>query len=197
MSTFYLVRHGCNDYLGRGLAGRLPKVHLNEQGKLEAERMAHLLAKKGIQQIFSSPLERASETAAPLGRVLNLPVQIAPEFHEIDFGDWTGRSMEELNGLAEWKSFNSVRSITRIPNGELVLEAQARFVRKLEELRRQFPQEVIAVFSHADPIKTALAYYLGVPLDLLTRIEIDPGSYSALQLNAWAPQILAVNVKPE
>ena len=39
MPDFYLIRHGSNDLIGKSLAGRLPKVHLNEQGKMLPRRI--------------------------------------------------------------------------------------------------------------------------------------------------------------
>jgi probable phosphoglycerate mutase len=197
MSDFYFIRHGSNDYLGKALAGRLPEVHLNAQGRAEAERVATILATKGIQRIISSPLERSRQTAEPLAQRLKLPIEISEQIHEIDFGDWAGKTLKKLEASEEWALFNSYRSGTRIPNGETMLETQSRMIGFLEQLRRESPEKTIALFSHGDPIKAVFAYYLGTPLDLFTRIEISPGSYSILRLERWGPQILAINRVPE
>jgi probable phosphoglycerate mutase len=197
MSDFYFIRHGHNDHLAQNLlAGRLPAVHLNDQGRAEADRLAGTLASAGIQRIFSSPLERALQTAEPTSRRLNLKIQTAPEILEINFGDWTGRSLEDLNSDPAWKNFNSYRGGIRIPNGETMLEAQSRMISFLEKLQREFPRQNIALFSHGDPIKSVFAFYLGIPLDLFTRIEISSGSYSILRLESWGPQIIAINRLP-
>jgi broad specificity phosphatase PhoE len=197
MSDFYLIRHGSNDYLAKFLlAGRLPNVHLNEQGRVEAQHVANALSAAGIERIFSSPLERAVQTAEPTAQLLGLKIEIAPEILEIDFGDWTGRPVPELDQVPAWKNFNLYRSGTRIPNGETMLEAQARMVGFVEKLQRANPNQTVALFSHGDPIKSVLAYYLGIPLDLFTRIEISPGSYSILRLQPWGPQIVAINRLP-
>ena len=194
---FYLVRHGSNDYLAKGiLAGRLPEVHLNEQGHAEAERLANSLSLAGIQRILCSPLERAVQTAEPTAKRLGLDIEIAPEILEISFGDWTGRSLRELDRDPGWKNFNLYRSGTRIPNGETMLESQSRMVGFIEKLFRENSNETVALFSHGDPIKSLFAYYLGIPLDLFTRIEISPGSYSILRLQPWGPQIVAINRLP-
>jgi broad specificity phosphatase PhoE len=197
MAIFYLVRHGSNDVLGKALAARLPNIHLNAQGRAEAERIARVLNRKQIDRIFSSPLERAQETAAPLATSLGLTVEISDAIHEIAFGDWSGKLMTELESSDQWKAFNSYRSGTRIPNGETMLEAQSRVVAFLLKLFTEQPNGTFALFSHGDPIKSAIAYFLGVPLDVFTRIEIGTGSFSMLRLEAWGPQILAVNVCPE
>src|SRR5689334_17035995 len=116
MALFYLVRHGTNDVLGKALAARLPNIHLNAQGLEEARRTAEALKGKGITRIISSPMERAYETAELLGQKLALRVEIFEDVNEIDFGDWSGKSMAELELLPGWKLFNSYRSGTRIPN---------------------------------------------------------------------------------
>jgi broad specificity phosphatase PhoE len=193
----YLVRHGTNDYLAKALlAGRLPNVHLNDEGRTEAERLSTTLTTAGIQRIFSSPLERALQTAEPTAKHLGLQIEIAPEILEINFGDWTGKSLRDLERDPAWKNFNLYRSGTRIPNGETMLEAQTRMIAFLEKLHRENPNQTVALFSHGDPIKSVFSYYLGIPLDLFTRMEITPGSYSILRLETWSPQILAINRLP-
>ena len=197
MATFYLIRHGNNDYLGKGIAGRLPNVHLNEKGRAEAQELAEALAGKPIHRIISSPLERATETAEPLARKLGLKIEISEAFHEVDFGDWNGAMLKDLESKPFWQNYNSLRSMTRIPNGELIAEVQERFVTKLEELRLGGPQSTIAIFSHGDPIRAALCYYMGIALDFLQRFEISPATYSVLRLDDSGPQVLHMNCVPQ
>jgi broad specificity phosphatase PhoE len=196
MAYFYLIRHGSNDVLGKALAARLPNIHLNAQGWEEARRTAEALKAKGITRVISSPMERAQETAGALAQRIGLRVEVNDGVNEIAFGDWSGKAMAELESLPGWKLFNNYRSGTRIPNGELMIETQCRVIRLLEDLRTKQADGVFAIFSHGDPIKLAIAYYLGVPLDLFTRMEISPGSYSLLRLEEWGSQVLAVNVCP-
>jgi probable phosphoglycerate mutase len=193
MATFYLIRHGAHDLLGRAMAGRMPGVHLNADGQRQAEQLAERLAAAPIRAIYSSPLERARETAAPLAARLGQPVQISEALGEIDFGDWTGHTFEELREIPRWQQFNSYRSGTRIPQGELMLEAQARIVGEMERLRELHSHDHIGIVGHADVIKAAVAYYLGVPLDLFQRIEISPGSVSIVTLSDYGPRVLRVN----
>src|ERR1041385_7474768 len=96
MAHFYLVRHGSNDVLGKALAARLPRIHLNAQGLEEARRTAEALKTRGITRIISSPMERATETAGALAERLGIRVEIHEGVNEIDFGDWSGKAMGEL-----------------------------------------------------------------------------------------------------
>jgi broad specificity phosphatase PhoE len=97
MTTFFLIRHATNDLVGWKLAGRAPEVHLNPEGRLQADRLADFLSRRSIDQVYCSPLERARETARPLCDRLGLEAQVAMELHEIDYGDWTGKAVAELD----------------------------------------------------------------------------------------------------
>jgi probable phosphoglycerate mutase len=197
MATFYLIRHGANDFLGAAIAGWAPGVSLNVQGREQAERLAWKLLGRGITHIYSSPLERALETAAPIARELGLKVEVRDAFGEVRFGEWTGKRFEELARDPRWKLFNSYRSGTRPPGGELMVESQARIVGELESLRARHGQETVAVVSHSDIIRAALIHYAGIPTDLYSRIEISPASFSVLELNDWGPRILKINETAE
>jgi probable phosphoglycerate mutase len=193
MTDFLLVRHAACDPVGVAIAGRAPGVSLNEQGRLEAERVADRLAGTSIIAVYSSPLERARETAQAISQRHDLAVHDHDAFAEIDFGDWTGRTLESLAPDEQWHRFNTLRSATRIPGGELVAEAQLRAVRGLEALRCAHPSGVVVIVTHADIIRATLAFYLGMPIDLMLRLEISPASVSAIRLDEWGLQVTCVN----
>src|SRR3954452_18283038 len=102
MTTILLIRHGENNMVGKRLAGRLPDVHLNDRGKQQAQQLAEALCKAPLKAIYSSPLERAVETAEPLAAELGLPVQIAPGLIELGYGDWQGKTLKQLSRLKLW-----------------------------------------------------------------------------------------------
>ncbi len=192
MTTFFLIRHASNDVLRTGIAGRQPGVHLNEQGRRQAESLAQCLASQGINHILSSPMERARETAEPLAKRLGLKVEVSPALNEVEFGDWTGRTFAELDQLPAWKQWNSLRSSARIPNGESMLRVQCRVVEEILRLKELWTEDTMALFSHGDPIRTAILYWLGMPLELVHRIEIRTASFSILSLDAWGAQFLTI-----
>lgn len=195
MTTFYLIRHGSNDFAGKTLVGRTPGIHLNDTGRAEAERLANELAREPIQHLFSSPMERCRETAAPIAKRLNLEVQILDGLVEVEFGDWTGQEIAEMNSNELWQKWNTFRSGGRIPNGESIWEVQTRMVSVIEKLRRQFPDQVLALFSHGDPLRAAITYYLGMPIDFIHRLELSPASVSVLMIDDWTAKVQALNVR--
>jgi probable phosphomutase (TIGR03848 family) len=181
-TKIFLIRHGMNDLIGNTIAGRMSGVHLNTQGRRQAEHLVRRLADESIDHIFTSPMERCLETAAPLAAQRKLEVTPVPGVLEIGYGEWTGRSVAELQKDPLWNLWNSFRTGTRVPGGETMLEIQHRVVAEIQRLRAKCQGQSIAVFSHGDPIKTAICFYLGIPLDFFQRIEISPASVSLLHL---------------
>ena len=182
MSVFFLIRHALNPAVGKLLPGRMPGVHLNEEGKAQAEDLAERLGRIPLDAIYCSPLERTYETALPLAGRLGLDINTSENLSEVDIGDWTGLEFRQLADDPLWRLYNSFRTGTRPPNGELIIEVQQRMVTEIEKLREKYPQGALAVISHADPIKTAMAHYAGIPLDFLLRLEISPASVSVLAI---------------
>ncbi len=193
MTTFLLIRHASLDLLGRALAGRAPDVHLNAHGKMEAERLAERLAAMPIRAIYTSPLERAQETAWPLASRLMLEARAEPGLTEIDFGDWTSRTFAELDARPDWQEWNAARGRAESPGGETMSAVQQRIVGTLAWLGEGNREATVAVVSHGDVIKAALMHYLGIPLDNVQRFEISPASVSVVALHPGGPQVSLVN----
>jgi probable phosphoglycerate mutase len=193
VTRLFLIRHAHHDYIGRAIAGWLPGVGLSAQGREQAAALPGRLARCGITALYSSPLERAVETAAPLAERWGLRTEIREGLREIDFGEWSGRSMAALGADPAWRQYVEHRSTTRAPAGELMLETQARMVAELERIRAAHPDAAIAVVSHCDVIRAAVLYYAGMPLDFYQRLEIRPASVSVLGFGENSPQILRLN----
>jgi broad specificity phosphatase PhoE len=193
MTRILLIRHALTDSAGIRLTGRLAGVHLNEAGKIQAQVLSRKLYGEPLSAIWSSPLERAVETAEPLAELQGLELTISEYFTEIDFGEWTNLTIDELRNNQSFRNFNSFRSSSRIPGGELMAEAQLRMVRGIEELCRNNREKTIAIVSHADMIKSVIAFYAGISLDMMSRIEISPASVSIVELYGETARIIKVN----
>lgn len=184
MTTFFLIRHGHCDGVGRVLWGRKRDVHLNDDGRSAARALAERVAHDHLDAIYSSPLERALETADAIAQQCKLaPIQICQSFNELDYGDWTGQTIESLEGDPVWRQFNTVRTRTPVPGGESILNAQARIVDELKRLSLKHENGNVAIVSHADMIKAALAYFSELDLNQLNEINLPPCSVSKLTVN--------------
>jgi probable phosphomutase (TIGR03848 family) len=189
-----MVRHGQTPTTGTSLPGRAPGLHLAETGQQQAEAVAARIAELDrVDAIYASPLERARETAAPIGKARGLKVSIDKGLLECDFGDWTGSLLKDLMKLPEWQTVQKFPSGFRFPNGESFTDMQSRMVNTLDRLRAVHPGGVVVVVSHADPIKAAVAQAMGTHLDLFQRIVISTCSVSAVAYGTTGPVVLTVN----
>ncbi len=189
-----LVRHGQTPTTGAVLPGRAPGLHLSDGGRAQAARVAERLAGLPVDAIYSSPLERARETAEPAAASTGLEVHLNTGLIECDFGEWTGAALAELSGLPQWQTVQHTPSSFRFPGGESFQQMQARMVGALEALRSAHAGGVVVCFSHADPVKAALAHALGTHLDLFQRIVVSPGSISVIAYaDGRPPAVITVN----
>ena len=196
MPIFLLIRHGENDYVKKGrLAGHTPGVHLNEHGRLQAQALAERLKDTPIKAIYSSPLERALETAEPLAKTLNLETIPRPGFLETDYGEWQGQTLKSLRRLKLWRTVQHAPSLARFPGGESFAECQGRVCREIEWICSQHDaKDMIACVFHADPIKLAIAFYIGLPLDHFQRLSSAPASITTLLIGEAGSQLVNLNV---
>jgi probable phosphoglycerate mutase len=189
-----LVRHGQTPTTGKLLPGRAAGLHLAETGVQQAQRAAERIAElKTVDAIYASPLERARETAAPIGIARGMKVQIDKGLLECDFGDWTGAELKNLMKLPEWGTVQRAPSTFRFPNGESFTEMQTRMVTAIDRLRAKHLGGTIVCVSHADPIKAAVAHAMGTHIDLFQRIVISTCSITAIAYGMGAPVVLTVN----
>jgi probable phosphomutase (TIGR03848 family) len=196
-TTVLLIRHATTAKVGKALTGWLSGVSLDENGREQALRLAERLSGFPVAAIYSSPLERAVETAQPLARARSLEIVPCPDFGEINFGTWQGKLLEEIEDDVLWQRFNSYRSMARAPGGELMLETQTRMIRGLEQVCARHPGETVAIFSHADAIKSAVMHILGIPLDFHFRLEILPASVSVLELYSEVARVKCLNISAD
>jgi broad specificity phosphatase PhoE len=194
--TLLLIRHATCDHVGRRIVGRMPGVSLNSAGRAQAQVLAEVACRLPIEAVYSGPLERAIETAEILAAPLGMAIRIAQGLDELDFGEWTGRTLDSLAGDPRWRDFNEARARTRIPGGELMEEAVDRAVREIERMERAHAGEVVVAVSHGDVIRGMLLRYLGLSLDTVHRVEVSPGSVSVARVDGAAAQILGINWVP-
>jgi probable phosphoglycerate mutase len=194
-TTILLVRHGVTGSTGKVLPGRAAGLHLSEEGQRQATVVAERISEISTPPtaLYVSPLERTRETAAPIAKALGLKAEVHKGLLECDFGDWTGQTLASLSKLPEWKIVQQAPSTFRFPNGESFNEMQQRIWAALEDITRRHPGELVVAVSHADPIKAAITFAQGVPLDLFQRTVISTCSVTALQLGGGTPIVLSVN----
>ncbi len=195
MTHILLIRHAVNDFVKTGkLAGWTPGVHLNDEGKAQAEALGKRLAEATLDVLYSSPLERTMETAEAIRQHHpHLTIQQNSEIGEVQYGDWQGMEISKLVGRKMWQVVQQYPSRAEFPGGETMRGAQTRAVNAIEALVTAHPRQTVVVVSHADIIKMILAHFLGMHLDEFQRIVIAPASISSLSLGFGRPYVGTMN----
>jgi len=195
MTVLLLIRHGMTDMVAqKRLAGWTPGVMLNEAGRREVYALAGRLAFVPLQAIYSSPLERTLQTAQIIAAPHGLEVQVRDGLAETRIGEWTGKAIQDIEGSEAWKALHEHPRGVRIPGGETIEEVQARMVTELEAIRQAHPDGVVAVVSHADPIRAAVCHYLGLDLNYFHRLYVSTASVTVLMLGEQGTALISLNV---
>ena len=195
-ATLLLIRHAEHIDYDQRFSGRRPGVPLSERGRAQAAALGRRLAGRGLPRGECSPLDRTRETAEAIATACGLPAPtIAAPLIELDLGDWTGRAFGTFGDDPAWHAWNARRGTARIPGGETMGEAAARITGYLRRVAAASDGQVVAIVSHSDMIRAAVADVIGLPLDNLLRFTIDPASHSTVVMGDWGAKLEDLNVK--
>ncbi|HEX7096252.1 MAG TPA: histidine phosphatase family protein [Acidimicrobiales bacterium] len=180
-----LVRHGRTAANAEGrLVGR-SDVGLDEVGRRQAAATAALVGQ--VDRVVSSPLERARQTAAEFG----LPVEIDERWIELDYGEWDGRRVSEVEPL-EWMRWQGDLDFAP-PGGESLRSVGRRVREACEELAALAVDQRIVVVTHVSSLKAAIAWALGVGDETSWRCFVAPGSVSRIRITDTGPTLVSFN----
>lgn len=191
-----LIRHGETAHnAGQMTLGR-EDVPLNERGLLQAESVRMALQDEPISAIYSSPLQRAKATAAPLAKALGLTVGIQDGLIEMDVGEVENQTFAELaerfpDFLKEWRS-ERVADLN-MPGGESLRQVQQRAWAALEAIRDNHADETVAAVSHNFVLLTVLCRVMGIDLSGFRRLRHDLGAVSIVEFNDERTFLLSMN----
>jgi probable phosphoglycerate mutase len=188
-----LVRHAVTAQTGPLLSGRTPGIDLSERGVEQADAAAKRLAVLPIAAVYASPIERTTQTAQKIASHHGLTVEPLPGVVEADYGDWTGQKLVDLAKTPEWSIVQVTPSRAQFPNGETIMAMQARTVAAVEQIVREHAHQTVVIVSHADPIKSAIAHFTGMHLDLFQRLHVSPASVTVLEFHRFGATLVKSN----
>jgi probable phosphoglycerate mutase len=114
-----------------------------------------------------------------------------------DIGKWKGRTLKQVRRIKKWKVVQEAPSRFKFPEGESFLETQTRIASCLDEIAASHkPKDIVAAVFHADPIKLAVAHYLGMPLDHFQRLGCDTASVTVLYVSETGAHLIKLNQRP-
>ena len=177
------MRHAAHAEFGHRLTGRGSDGGLTQEGSRQADALATDLSDEAVAAVYASPRLRTRQTAEAIAAVHSRPVIVAEPLDEIDFGAWTGRSFEELDGRPEWDHWNSRRSLARCPDGESMAEARDRAAAFVDEVGQRHPQQTVVLVTHCDIIRALVCWEERRSLDDIHAVRCDPGSLATLEIS--------------
>jgi probable phosphoglycerate mutase len=174
----HLLRHGLVENPRRLVYGRRPGWHLSPEGRRQAEAAARRLSGRPLAALYSSPLERARETAEVVAGVAGLPITVRDDLTESALAArWEGLSWSDVKTArrAEWELY--LREPLRMADIPETLEAMAaRMQRALREIAAAHPGREVVAVSHGDPIRSGVLALTGEPLEHLHRLYLPTGA---------------------
>jgi broad specificity phosphatase PhoE len=194
--TFLLIRHAAHVHLDKIFSGRLSGVPLSAVGRAQADRLGVALSHERLDRVLCSPLDRTRQTADAIAAAHGITVEPDDALVEIDMGDWTGRELGSFVDEPAWTAWNTERGTARIPGGETMAEAQARIVALLDRVATTDDGRTVAIVSHADMIRGAVAHAIGLPLDNLLRFDVGPASVTRIVWGDWGARLMSLNEQP-
>jgi probable phosphoglycerate mutase len=193
-----LVRHGLTAPTGTVLSGWTPGIPLDDRGRAQAAALAARLAPLPLDAIITSPLERCRQTAEAIAAAAEgrPAVQEDDRVGECHYGDWTGRPLKRLAKEPLWRVVQAHPGAARFPgqDGESIMDMQHRAVTAIMDWNERLGAEAVyMICSHGDVIKSIIADSLGMHLDMLQRIQVDPCSLTAIRYTPLRPFVLRMN----
>jgi len=158
MTTFFFVRHGESQAnLARIFSGRRDSP-LTERGRAQAVTVADALNDVRFDRIVATPLSRSLDTALVIARRRKMPVDIVHDLVEIDVGEKTGATFDEIAGLPDWKG----DAFEAWPNGESLAQVLDRSLRALKAIHKESPGETVLVIGHGGVTRILVSHFLGI-----------------------------------
>jgi broad specificity phosphatase PhoE len=190
------VRHGQSTTNAEGLLVGRGDPHLTELGERQARALAPWLT--DVREVWVSPLARARETAALA--MPDRPIIVKHSFIELDYGTLEGQSAALMAGEG-WRALESAHD-ARFGDGESLAAVDERVRAELQQLFEDdssllhSSHEHLAIVSHVSPIKSAVAWALGVPGTIAWRMRLENGSLTMVGARGHTPQLIRFNVVP-
>jgi broad specificity phosphatase PhoE len=197
-TRLFLLRHGeVEERYHRVFGGRID-MNLSARGHEQARALAGFVRRRPIDAIYASPMRRAQQTLAPLASHCPKPAIDKPEFREVDFGDWTGLSWEQVHSKYQVSAFDWLDQIERgaMANAETGRDFRARVEPSLRQIVAEHAGQSVAIVCHGGVIRMMLSILLGLPLPQMACFEIDYASLTQVERHAHKTEVTLLNFTP-
>jgi broad specificity phosphatase PhoE len=162
MAEVLLARHGETDWNRENRFQGHADPPLNELGREQAAELAALLAGEDLAAVYSSPLQRAFETARVVAEPHGLAASPVEGLKEVDVGSWEALTRDDVEHRFPEQFLRWLDYERGWDDGESYEEMGLRVVAALEELAARHDGERIVAVTHGGPIRAALARAEGI-----------------------------------
>jgi len=180
-----LAPHAVTDWNEEGRFQGHSDTPLSEVGRRQAARLLQRLAGEQIQEVLSSDLRRAWETALAVAVPCRLPLRCEARLRELDFGAWDGMTYEEIQeaDASHLKAWEADMLQTAPPGGETLTQLAERVGALLTGLTVEGGvQRTVLVVAHRGSLQVLLCLALGLPPQARWKFRLEPASLSEIDL---------------
>lgn len=197
-TSLYLLRHAEVEARYQRIFGGRIDMDLSPCGHDQAARLAKYLRHKSFDAIYASPMKRAQQTLAPLLADRKGAPVVMPGLREVDFGDWTGLSWEEVKTRFNISAFQWLEQLEQaaIPNAECGKTFRARVEPCLQQILNDHPGQSVAVLCHGGTIRVILSILLAMPLSKMAAFEIEYASLTQVHHSPQKTEVQLLNYTP-
>ncbi len=197
-TRLFLLRHGeVEERYHRVFGGRID-MDLSPRGHEQARALASHVRRTPIDIIYASPMRRAQQTLAPLATHCKTSAIIKDEFREVDFGDWTGLTWEQVHSKFQVSAFEWLDKIEKaaITNAETGETFRARVEPALRQIVQEHAGQSVAIVCHGGVIRMMLSILLDWPLPRMAAFEIDYASVTQVERHEHKTEVTLLNFTP-
>ena len=197
-TSLLLIRHAEVEEKYQRVFGGKIDMNLSARGHEQASALAHWLKRQPLDAIYASPMKRVQQTLAPFANNGGPKPVVIHDLREVDFGDWTGLSWEEVQTRFGISPYQWLEMLDRdaIPNAENTLRYRARVEPCLRQMLAEGSQKNVAVFCHGGVIRMLLAILLDLPLPKMSAFEIDYASVTHVEMLPQKAEVQFLNFAP-
>lgn len=199
VTTVLLVRHGHTPATDSGKIYSDPDAELTERGIEQIRELAEWIPQLKPTAVLCGPALRVRSSAEIIAKPLGLPIKTDDGLHYWRVGDWDGKTYLEVkkNEPEIYKKWTADPVRNAPPGGESIADVCHRTQTTLDKIRTNYEGQTVAVVTHAEIIRAALVYALGMPLDNYWRVFVPTGSVSRIDLSANFATVHYMSFRPE
>lgn len=197
-TRLFLIRHAeVEERYHRIFGGRID-MELSDRGQEQAARLAEYLRGTCFDAVYASPMKRAQQTLAPMLKHCPARPQMLEALREVDFGDWTGLSWQEVHDRFQVSAYEWLHHLEgkKIANAEDMQAFQARIDETLKIILKSHPEGMIAIVCHGGVIRMILSVLLQIPLTKTTSFDIEYASITQVYCMTHRNDLQLLNFTP-